>query len=138
MHIGSEHEYINIIEIDRNAAGSPCAGNIKAEITLKLHSFQGSYDEVWLEHSEIMRFLSEVKNLESSHRGSAKIASVSPDELLFEVRSFDNLGHMEIEVQLHCYQFDGTKYRPTFLKGEFEINPSNLHKIISIFEAFTI
>nr|WP_321239412.1 hypothetical protein [uncultured Tolumonas sp.] len=137
MHIGSKEEYINIIELDRNTIESPCAGDINIKVDVKLQKFEGSYDGIWLELSEINRFLLELKHFDSSRTGTAKISSISPDEFQLEIHASDNIGHMEIKIQLHRYQFSGNKYMPIFLMGGFDIEPSSIQEIISIFTSFT-
>ena len=137
MKIGSNNEYIELIELERNPEGTPCAGDINLQVNLKLQEFQGSYSGVWVEATEMARFLVELKALEASRNGSAKICSMSPEEFILEIRSSDSLGHMEIETQLHRLQYSGPKYWPIFLKGGFEAQPKTISEIISCFRSFT-
>ena len=70
MKIGSDKEYVQIEELERNPAGTPCAGDIKLSVMLKLQNFSGSYDGVWVERQEIDNFISELKIL-----GKVRISS---------------------------------------------------------------
>ncbi|WP_028111691.1 WapI family immunity protein [Ferrimonas kyonanensis] len=137
MKIGTKEEHIEIEELERNPEGSPCAGDVNVSVALALQAFSGSYDGVWLELPEMERFIAELKTLDKKRNGSAKISSMSPDEFSFEIRSSDSLGHMEIEVQLHRYQYSGPKYWPIYLKGGFETQPETIRQLISCFKALT-
>ncbi|WDE09371.1 hypothetical protein [Thalassomonas haliotis] len=137
MKIGSEKEYIEIEELKRSPKGTPCAGDVNIRVGLNLQAFCGSYDGIWLELPEMERFLSELKTLDEKRNGSAKISSMSPEEFTLEIRSSDSLGHMEIETQLHRYQYSGPKYWPIYLKGGFEVLPETIRQLISCIEALT-
>ena len=137
MMIGSEKEYIQIEELGRNPAGTPCAGDINLRVMLKLQGFSGSHDGIWVEHSEIERFISELGTLDKKREGSAKILSMSPQEFTLEIRSSDKLGHIEIEVQLHRHQYSGPKCWPVYLKGGFEVQPETIRQLMSCFNTFT-
>lgn len=55
-------------------------------------------------------FLKELETLELSSKGQAKITGMSPEEFMLEICSSDNLGRMELEVQLHTHQYSGSNY----------------------------
>lgn len=137
MKFGSENEYIEIDELERSPEGAPCAGDVNVRVNLKLQSFSGSYDGVWLEFPEIERFISNLEELDKTRSGSAKVESMSPDEFTLEVRSSDSLGHMEIEAQLHRYQYSGSKSWPIHLKGGFEVEPEIIRSLLSCFKLLT-
>jgi len=134
MKIGSEEEYIDIEELERNPEGSPCAGDVNVGITLSLQAFTGVYDGVWLEWPEIKRFIVELEKLDEKRSGKARVSSMSPEEFVFEIRSSDSLGHMEVEVQLHRYQYSGSTHWPIYLKGGFEAQPETIRQLISCFK----
>lgn len=137
MKIGNKSEYIELKELEKNPKGTPGAGDINLQVNIKLQDFQGSYSGVWVESTEMNRFLVELKALEKSRKGNAKISSMSPEEFILEIRSSDNLGHMEIETQLHRLQFSGPKYWPIILKGGFEAQPEAISELISCFKDFS-
>lgn len=137
MKIGSEEEYLEIDELERIPEGIQCAGDVSVRIALKFQAFSGSYGGVWFELPEIERFISELKILNDKRNGSAKISSMSPEECTLEIRSSDSLGHMEIEAQLHRYQYSGPKYWPIYMKGGFEVQPETIGKLIEYFKELT-
>ncbi|WP_018016484.1 hypothetical protein [Teredinibacter turnerae] len=134
MKIGSEEEYIEIEELERNPEGSPCAGDVNVRITLSLQAFAGVYDGVWIEQSVMKKFIVELEKLDEKRSGMARVSSMSPEEFVFEIRSSDSLGHMEIEVQLHRHQYSGPKYWPIYLKGGFEAQPETIVQLMSCFK----
>ena len=136
MKIGFEEEYIEIEELERNPDGTPCAGDVNVRVVLKFQDFSGSYGGVWLELPEIERFISELALLDDKRIGTSTISSMSTEEFTLEIRSSDSLGHMEIEVQLHRYQYSGPKYWPIYLKGGFEAQPETIRQLLSCFKAF--
>ncbi|MBD3587363.1 hypothetical protein HHX48_16625 [Salinimonas sp. HHU 13199] len=137
MKIGTKEEFIEIEELERNPEGSPCAGDVKDKVALALREFSGSYDEIWLELPEMERFVAELEIIDEKRSGGAKISSMSPEEFVLETRSSDVLGHMEIEAQLHRYQYSGSKYWPIHLTGGFETQPETIRQLISYFKALT-
>jgi len=137
MKVGSNNEYLELNELERNSEGASCAGDINLQINLKLQDFYGSCSGVWLELPAMEEFLKELETLDLSRKGEAKITSMSPEEFILIIRSSDNLGHMEIETQLHRHQYSGPKYWPIYLKGGFEIQPDMIKQLISCFKEFT-
>jgi hypothetical protein len=137
MRIGTEKEFIELTELDRNPSGTPCAGDIQINVSVKLQEFGGRYSEVWLEFSAMKCFLTQIEALEEFRQGSAKISSMSPEEFSFEIRSSDKLGHMEIEVSLQRYQHSGPKYWPTEISGGFQIDSQAIKQLILCFRRFT-
>ena len=137
MKIGTKEEYVEIEELERNPEGTPCAGDVNVSVSLALQAFSGSYDGVWIGLTEMERFITELETLDEKRNGSAKISSMSPEEFSLEIRSSDSLGHIEIEAQLHRYQYSGPQHWPIFLKGGFETPPETIRQLISCFRALT-
>ncbi|HDX8592742.1 hypothetical protein ACK32U_06885 [Aeromonas dhakensis] len=137
MKIGSKKESLELDVMERNSKDSPCAGDIKLRVALNLQEFSGSYNGIWLEFTDMERFILDLKSLDETRVGSAKISSMSPDEFILEIRSSDSLGHIEMEVQLHRYQYSGTQSWPVYLKGGFVAEPEYVKKLISCFTEFT-
>ena len=136
MRIGSHAEYVEIEELERIPEDMPCAGDVNVSVALSFREFSGSYDGVWLELTQMERFISDLKRLDDKRRGSATISSLSPDEFTLEIRSSDATGHMEIEAHLHRHQCSGPRYWPICLKGGFEVQPDNIVQLLSLFKTF--
>ena len=137
MKIGSNDEFIELKELERNPESAPCAGDINLQVNLKLQDFYGSCSGVWLETPAMEEFLRELESLEISRKGEAKIASMSPEEFILKIHSSDTLGHMEIETQLHRNQYSGSKYWPIYLKGGFEVQSDTIKQLVLCFKEFT-
>ncbi|MBU1219649.1 hypothetical protein KKF34_18025 [Myxococcota bacterium] len=136
MRIGSDIEYIEIEEIERILEGFPCAGDVRLRVSLSLQEFRGSYDGIWLDLTEVESFLDSLSVLDEERQGIARIVSISPGEFIFEIRSSDKSGHMEIEVQLRRYQYSGTRYWPIYLSGGFQVQPDAIKQLIVGFKSF--
>jgi hypothetical protein len=131
MKIGTEKEYIELLEIERTPSGIPCAGDVRIDVSIQLQEFSGHYSEVWLEFTEIEKFLIELHELNDSRNGNASIVSMSPDEFFLEIRASDNLGHMEIKTILQHYQYSGEKQRSVKVSGGFHVDPVAISQLIS-------
>ncbi|MDM8539051.1 hypothetical protein QUF70_20050 [Desulfobacterales bacterium HSG17] len=139
MLIGSDNEYIKLKELERIPATTSGAGDINLEVHIVLQDFSGSYSGIWLETPAIDKFLRDLIMLEESGNGKAVVSSMSPEEFVLEIRSTENPNYMEIEVQLHRYQYSvhgGIKYWPVYLKGGFEVPPETVIQLISCFKSY--
>lgn len=138
MRIGSDNEYIELEQLERIPEGIPCAGDINLKVSLILQEFRGSYSGVWLETPQVHEFIKQLEALDNGRICSAKITSMSPEEFVIEIRSSDDLGYVEIEAQLHRYQYSdhGSKYWPIYLRGGFEVQQETIKQLISCFKAF--
>ncbi|MGY1511439.1 WapI family immunity protein [Aeromonas hydrophila] len=137
MKVGTNSEYIELESLEKNQKGGPCVGDIRVRVVLNLQAFSGAHNGIWFEFTEMNRFISDLKSLDETRVGSAKISSMSPDEFMLEIRPSDSLGHIEMEVQLHRYQYSGVKNWPVYLKGGFFIESEDIKKLISCFTEFT-
>ena len=133
MRIGSENENIEFEDLSDPYESSPYGFQFRLKVTLNIQDFHGLYDWIYVDEGEVKNFLKSLKLLDKSRQGAAKICSVNPDELLFEIRSIDSLGHMEVAIQLHRYYFDDLYHRPVYLKGTFEVEPGAVSQLISFF-----
>jgi hypothetical protein len=136
MKIGSEFEYIEMIELERGSSELPNAGDVKIDVSVKFQEFQGRYSSVWIELTELQNFHNQLNKLEKSRQGSASIKSMNPDEFIIEIRSSDKLGHMEIEISLKRYQYSGQTAWPIKLSGGFETDPQSIKELLSCINQF--
>ncbi len=134
MRIGSEKEYIEIIEHERMPDDTPTPGDVRIKVRVRLKEFSGSYEDVWLEKLELDNFLSVFTKLVETRNGKARINSMSPDEFWVEFRPIDRAGHFEVEVQLKRFQYSGPTYWPTIVAGGFEFDPTTLPEIEKAFK----
>jgi len=133
MRIGSENENIEFGDLSEPYESSPYGFQFRIKVALNIQDFHGFYDCIYVDESEVKHFIKSLKALDKSRQGAAKICSVNPDELLFEIRSIDSLGHMEVGIQLHRYYYGDQCHRPVYLMGTFEIDPGAVAQLISFF-----
>jgi hypothetical protein len=106
----------------------PGAGDINLSVSRHFQESIGAYAGVWLEAPEADKFMKQLEALYSDRKGSAKIISMSPEAFVLEIRSSNDLDYMEIEAQLHRYQYsNGSKYWPIYLLGGFEVQPETIY-----------
>ena len=131
MKIGTEEEFMELIELERNPQNSPCAGDVKVNVTIKLQSFFGQYSDVWLELPEVEMFLIKLQELNQSRSGNATIESMSPNEFSLDIRESEEPGQMEIKTSLQRYQYSGEKQWPTKISGGFHVEPEAIGQLIT-------
>ncbi|WP_057634084.1 WapI family immunity protein [Stenotrophomonas humi] len=135
MRIGTETEHTDLVVLERVPVGVPNEGDLRVQVSVTLGAFCGTYDYVWLEQAALAEFVERLTSLERSRSGEALLQSLSPDEFSFKLRSRDNSGHFVAEVSLQRYQYSGPIYWPTNVSGGFELEPTELPKIVSQFRA---
>ena len=132
MHIGNSKEYVEIIKQEIMPTGTPSAGDVRVKVNVRLKEFSGAYGEVWFDKQDLYNFLRVFAIVVETRKGKARITSMSPDEFWIEFRSYDNLGHFEVEVYLKRFQYsdNGPTYWPTIIAGGFGLDdPSTLPEI---------
>jgi hypothetical protein len=139
MKIGNDNEYIELEKLERIPEKLPGAGDVNLSVSLNFQKFKGTYSGIWLEAPEIKAFIHQLEGFDHGKKSTARITSMSPEELILEIRSSDKLGLIEIEAQLHRYQYsdNGYKYWPIYLRGGFEVPQETIPLLISCFKTFT-
>jgi hypothetical protein len=101
--------FVEVRLVERTPPSLPGAGDLRLHVGVAFSSFQGEYDEVWVEAAAFQTYLSELQALEERREGSATLKSMSPDELLLRIHSTDRAGHMGVRGQLGrwCYAGGG-------------------------------
>jgi len=134
LRIGSDSEFVEITELDRNPAGAPMEGDLRVSVGLRFNDFAGRYDAVWLEEPVLAKFVMELSHLEKLRQGEATLVSMSPDEFSLTIRARDSLGHFVVQASLCRYQYSGPTYWRTAVSGGFEIDPGSLAFIATEFK----
>lgn len=135
MHIGSNTDLIDIIELERAPKGVPNEGDVRVCVQVTLGEFSGRYEAVWLEEPTLREFIEQLATIEADRAGSATLTSCSPDEFVLKIRSRDRLGHFVAEVSLCRYRYCGNSSWPTTVSGGFEIEPSSLPFLLDEFRS---
>jgi hypothetical protein len=135
MRIGSNTDFIDIVELERAPDGLPNEGDVRVCVRVTLGEFKGEYESVWLEEATLREFISCLEQVEEDRKGSVTLASCSPDEFVLKIRSRDALGHFVVDVSLCRYRyFDGTSW-PITVSGGFAIEPTSLPSMLSDFRS---
>ena len=135
MRIGTEKEHTDLVVLERAPSGVPNEGDLRVQVSVTLGAFRGTYDSVWLEQPVLSDFVESLASLERTRSGEALLQSATPEEFSIKLRSRDNSGHLVAEVSLQRYQYSGPTYWPTKVSGGFELEPTELPKIVSQFRA---
>lgn len=92
--------FVEILLLERTPTTLPGAGDLRLSVRVACSTFRGEYDEVWVGAPGFRDFLSELQALEARRQGSVTLESMSPGELMLEIRSTDRAGHMAASGQL--------------------------------------
>jgi hypothetical protein len=68
MRIGSDNEFVEIIELERAPQDLPNAGDVRVSVHVNLSEFCGLYDAVWLEHPSLQSFIATLADVEKDRR----------------------------------------------------------------------
>jgi hypothetical protein len=135
IRIGREDEYLEIEQLERVSSSLPASGDVRVRVSVRLQRFLGSYGSVWVGKSDLEHFVEQLRVVERSRKGNARLEALSPHEFRLELRQLGSLGHFEVAVQLGRYQYSGRIYWPICLSGGSEIDPDELGSLRSGFEA---
>jgi hypothetical protein len=135
MHIGSQTDFVEILELERAPQGSPSAGNVRISVQVTLGEFKGKYESVWLEEPCLGVFVRELATVETTRKACVTLKSASPDEFLLTIYSRDALGHFAGEVSLTRHRYIGETLWPATVSGSFEIDPTSLPSLLEAFRS---
>jgi hypothetical protein len=135
MHIGSQTDFIEILELERAPHGVPNPSNVRISVQVTLGEFNGKYESVWLEEPCLRDFVRELERVEKTRKGCVTLKSASPDEFVLTIASRGALGRFAGEVSLTRYRYiDGTLW-PATVSGDFEIDPTSLPSLLEEFRS---
>ena len=135
MHIGSQKDFIEILEVERASDGLPNAGNVRVCVQVALGEFNGKYESVWLQEPCLRDFVLELATVEKTRKGCVTLKSASPDEFCLTISSLGALGHFAAEVSLTRYRYIGDTLWPATVSGNFEIDPTPLPCLLEEFRS---
>ena len=118
--------FIELVPTDWVPNGLPTAGDIQISVTVQSQGFAG-HGSAWIEAPKLRAFVSQLRQLETSRRGTAEVESMSPGQFRLRLFSTDSLGHMALVGRLsrgeHALEF------------QFEFDPGLLPEVAQRFEA---
>lgn len=134
MKIGIEPEFIEIIKREQAPPDRPDAGDIRISVFIKLADFSGKYDEIWLDKTELEKFISNLEIFEKERKGEISLNSMSPNEFQIKLSLLQKTGNIKVEILLTriCYVIDSLI--PTKLSGGFELRQEYLSALLEDFK----
>ena len=62
------------------------------------YGFSGCNPSVWISHSDLSAFLRDLRKLDRTRRGEARLESMSPGELVLKISVIDGVGYTRADV----------------------------------------
>ena len=117
---------ISIAEVEAPTPQSS-GGDVRLTVKVRYGDFAGVAD-AWVLLEVWEAFLDDLRALEKSRRGDARVRGISPGELTLRVFATDRAGHMAIEGEVGRLSVG----RETFLRfGPVPFDPSMLPRLLS-------
>jgi hypothetical protein len=108
-------------------------GSVQVSVRLVGYGFSGRHPNVWISREDFRSFLIDLRSLERSRRGEARLASMSPDELSLHLRITDPAGHVRVDAAISRIHY-GSDFEPASVRLGFAFDPSRLPAILTSFE----
>jgi hypothetical protein len=131
VFIGETNEHLELQALERVPDHLPTSGDVRLRAVLKLGKFRGEYDQVWIEHAALRRFVRDLEALLETRAGSAELRSMSPGELTLVLSPTDTLGHVGAEVRLGRKTYSGHVRRETHLEGGFDVEAGQIGTVLT-------
>jgi hypothetical protein len=137
MELREAENLLEVSPLEMSPADSSTPGDLRLGVRVSSKGFAGSSALVWVEAISFQRLLVELRALEATRQGSARLEALgSPDEFWMEFRAIDRAGHMAVFGHLCRWEFlsTGTTGYHQSLGFGFEFCPSRLPAILAAFE----
>lgn len=132
LTLQSEEDSLRLV-LDGN-----CEREASMEVSVEVCScgFSGRHSLVFFFDSDYSGFLEQLRELERTRRGKARIEAMSPEEFWLEILAVDRLGHIHAQGKLTQI----TTRRPhqlwSSLGFDIELDPTSLPKVVREFAEF--
>ena len=138
MIIGKQSEHIELELTEVVPEHLPSAGDVACSVKVYCNGFAGELENVWFAPEDISRFISELRNLEATRKGSAILLNLSSqtdsNPFQFEISSENNLGNMIVKVELQKLSYVEDSFLPTKLQTAFCLEAEYMQKTLLDFE----
>lgn len=135
MQIGTEGDRLELKELERLGPETQTPGDVRLDVTLVLKEFRGHYSEVWVAQPDLAQFVEHLRAVVTKDRYTARLESMSPGELILEMRAREVSGEHKLMITLGRHQFCGDSYMPVSLSGGVAIESNQLDDVLKGFEA---
>jgi hypothetical protein len=133
MKLSGEGGTLVLERSDVGAPGTPADGDVLVNVAVDAGGFAAA-DQSWIVRDAWRGFIAELRELESSRRGSATLIAASPEDLRLEFFATDRAGHMGVRGQVARRT---TERFDLLLRFGFSFGPDELPRILRQLEAFT-
>ena len=137
MIIGDDFENIEFVVTEILPEHLPRAGDVSCFVKVRCNNFAGEVESVWFAPEDISLFLSDLRNLEATRKGSANLLNLSSQSesnpLHFEISPSDKLGNLLVKVQLQKFSYFGSSPLSN-LQVTFGLGGEYLQKTLLDFE----
>jgi hypothetical protein len=106
MLLQAGDDYLELTPIEQTPEGVPGFGDTRFSVRVRCNSFSGETTG-YIEAGKLREFAEELRRVEEARRGAAAVESMSPGELLLEVRITDRAGHAAVIGQVGRWSFRG-------------------------------
>ncbi|HEY2295327.1 MAG TPA: hypothetical protein VGM86_31885 [Thermoanaerobaculia bacterium] len=127
--ISSQLASLKLWPRDRNPDGS-----VKLSVRAAGYGFSGRNPSVWISRSDLAAFLRDLRELDRTRRGEARLESMSPGVLSMKISVIDGVGHTRADLTVSRWCFARQSEHPELSFG-FEFDPSDLPGILKAFSS---
>lgn len=134
MRIGNEQAFVSFEFEEAMPEHLPGGTDIACSVEASCGGFNGRIESVWFSREDINRFLSELRSLEESRKGSASLVNQSSpskyDPLRFEIFSVDEVGHFAVRADLSKVNYVGGGLQPLKVSVTFPFDAGDLPSML--------
>ncbi len=106
MLLQAGEDYLELTPIEQTPEGVPGLGDTRFAVRVRCGSFSAE-TTAYIEAGGLSSFADELHRVEEARQGAAAVESMSPGELLLEVRIIDRAGHAAVLGQVGSWCFRG-------------------------------
>src|SRR5205085_328576 len=134
MRVGDEQSFVSFEFKEAVPEHLPGGTDVSYIVEVSCHGFGGRIESVWFTREDINRFLSELRSLEETRKGSANLVNLSsPSEdnpLRFQISYADNVRRFMVRADLSKYNYIGDDIESLKVSVGFPIEAGDILSIL--------
>ena len=132
IRLGDSNDFVEIEVLERGTRDGQSEGDLRLGVSVRIGTFAGSYDQVWIAQVNWSSFLGSMRRLERDRSGQASLASMSPEEFELHLQVVDHAGHLAAHGCLSRYHFGHPSRKSTRSRIEYHVpvDPSLLRELV--------
>ena len=111
--------------------GTPADGDLGLDVATTGITFAGRNDTVWIGRDDWARFLQDVRALERTRSGEARVGAMSPNEFELSIITVDRAGHIAAEGWVGREYVTRTGVLHDRVHFAVDIDPTDLPRLVS-------